>query len=160
MKSNKPRSSKLIFGIALVAVGAGLLVWALTGKNAGAPAHDHSAHDHGAHDHSSHDQGHEEATDSSAEANGETAGIVYTDSGFEPKTLTVSKGTVVTVKNDSSKRVQFSSGDHPTHHNNPEMNLRELKPGESAAFTALTVGEHSFHDHIDATMTGVLTVTE
>lgn len=89
-----------------------------------------------------------------------TATIVFTNDGFTPNTLSVKKGTVVTVKNESSKRVQFSSDDHPTHRLNTEMNLKTLSAGESATFTADTVGTHGFHDHIDDSKTGTLIVTE
>lgn len=152
MKQRK--SSKLIIGMVLVALGVGLLVWSITAKKADAPSHDH--HNHSAAN--DHDHEHQTVDQSDVKTNGETAEIVFTDDGFEPKEITVSKGTTVTVKNSSSKNVQFSSGDHPTHMANPEMNLRELSPGESASFTAVTAGEHSFHDHIDASNTGTLTV--
>lgn len=86
--------------------------------------------------------------------------ITFTDEGFSPTTLTVKKGTVVTVDNKSTKPVQFSSDDHPTHTHNTEMNMKELAQGESGTFTAETVGTHGFHDHIDDSKTGTITVTE
>lgn len=88
------------------------------------------------------------------------ATIVFTNEGFTPNNLTVKKGTVITVKNESSKSVQFSSDDHPTHRLNTEMNLKTLAAGESASFVAETVGTHGFHDHIDDSKTGTLVVTE
>ena len=89
-----------------------------------------------------------------------TATITFTDSGFTPNKLTVKKGTVVTVKNTSSKSVQFSSDDHPTHREDPEINLKTLAAGESATFTAQTVGTHGYHDHINDELVGTLVVTE
>lgn len=88
------------------------------------------------------------------------ATIVFTDDGFTPMILTVKKGTVVTVKNNSSRSVQFSSDNHPSHTEDPEMNLGVLAPGENGTFTANTIGTHGFHDHIDDNITGTLVVTE
>jgi len=86
--------------------------------------------------------------------------ITFTDEGFSPSTLTVKKGTVVTVENKSTKSVQFSSDDHPAHTDDPEINMGVLAPGESGTFTVETIGTHGFHDHIDDSKTGTLTVTE
>lgn len=86
--------------------------------------------------------------------------ITYTDNGFEPSEITVKKGSVVTIKNSSSKNVQFSSDDHPAHRDNTEMNLETLSPGESGSYTATTVGTWGYHDHIDESKTGTITVTE
>lgn len=97
-----------------------------------------------------------ESTDGTAE----TATITFTDNGFTPTTLTVKKGTVVTVVNTSSHSVQFSSDDHPTHREDPEINMETLAPGKSGTFTATTVGTHGFHDHIDDSKVGTLIVTD
>ena len=90
----------------------------------------------------------------------ETATITFTNNGFSPATLTVKKGTKVTVVNSSSSDVQFSSDDHPTHREDPEINMEILTPGESGSFTVTTVGTHGFHDHVDDSKTGTLVVTE
>lgn len=89
-----------------------------------------------------------------------TATITFTGNGFSPSNITVKKWTVVTVINESDTEVQFSSDNHPTHRENPEMNLAVLAPGEKATFSAGTVGTHGFHDHIDDSKTGTLVVTE
>ncbi len=103
-----------------------------------------------------------ESTQQQAADNGDsgTASITFTDEGFSPATLTVKKGTKVTVANKSSQSVQFSSDDHPAHTDDPELNMSVLAPGESGTFTAETVGTHGFHDHIDDSKTGTLVVTE
>lgn len=94
------------------------------------------------------------------EAAGKIVTITFTDSGFEPNTIEVKKGTRVVVKNDSTSQVQFSSDEHPSHRNNPEMNLSLIEPGESDTYTAARVGTWGFHDHIDDTKTGTITITE
>lgn len=88
------------------------------------------------------------------------ATITYTDEGFNPGTATVKKGAVITVTNKSSSDLQFSSADHPTHLQDPELNMNVLKPGESGNITISTVGTHGFHNHLDAGMTGKIIVTE
>ena len=91
---------------------------------------------------------------------GKTATIAFTSNGFSPATLTVKKGTKVTVINNSNDPVQFSSDDHPTHREDPEINMEELAPGQSGSFTVTTVGTHGFHDHLNDSKTGTLIVTE
>lgn len=90
----------------------------------------------------------------------ETATTTFTSNGFSPSTLTVKKGTKLTVVNKSSEPVQFSSGEHPTHTEDPELNMDELAPGESGSITVTVVGTHEFHDHNDDSKTGTLIVTE
>lgn len=150
MKDRK--SSKLIIGIILLAAGIGLLVWTLTSEEADAPAHDHSTH--------SHDEDEDSDQVNPNDANEQSTVITFQEGGFSPREVTVAKGTTVTVKNNSSNRLQFSSDDHPTHRINQGMNLPVLAPGESDTFTAEEVGEWGFHDHIDASFTGMITVVE
>lgn len=88
------------------------------------------------------------------------ATITYTDEGFTPAKVVVKKGEVITVKNNSTRNLQFSSADHPTHRLDPELNMNVLKPGESGNITVSTVGTHGYHDHLDASMTGTIEVTE
>lgn len=95
---------------------------------------------------------------SDASSSSETATITFTDSGFSPSTLTVKSGTVVTVVNNSSQSLQFSSDDHPTHREDPEINMDVLASGEKGTFTATTTGTHSFHDHLDDSKVGTLIV--
>lgn len=145
--------SKAIIGVVLVLIGAGLLIWTLAGRNAEAPSGNTE-------NQSQSQQTSEEESGSESEESAETANIIFTSEGFNPNTLTVKKGAVVTVKNESSNRVQFSSDDHPTHLENQGMNLPVLNSGESDSFTADEVGEWGFHDHIDDSKTGRITVTE
>lgn len=148
----KRNISKLIIGLILLLVGVGLLIWALTGRDAAAPSGTTSP------EISQTDSDSTSETSKTSQEN--TVDIIFTNNGFTPNVLTVKKGSLVTVKNESDKRVQFSSDSHPTHRLNTEMNLKVLRPGEAASFTASTVGEYGFHDHIDESMTGKLKVTE
>lgn len=95
-----------------------------------------------------------------AQPTAESPTITYTDEGFEPATLTVKTGTVIRVVNNASSELVFSSGSHPTHLEDPELNMSSLQPGEGGTVTAKTVGTHSFHDHFNAGKSGTLIVTE
>lgn len=85
--------------------------------------------------------------------------ITFTNDGFEPRDINVKKGTIVTITNNASRNVQFSSNDHPAHRENTEMNLKSLSPGESDSYTATETGTWGFHDHLDESKTGTVTVT-
>lgn len=84
--------------------------------------------------------------------------ITYTDSGFENAAYAVKSGGTVTVQNDSSETLEFSSDDHPAHTDNPELNMDALDPGESGQFTPQQTGEWGFHNHLFSNHSGVLTV--
>lgn len=86
--------------------------------------------------------------------------IVYTNDGFKPSTTTIKKGSAITVVNNSSVNVIFSSADHPTHEEQPELNMEMLRPNESGTITPIKVGTWGYHDHIDESKTGSIIVTE
>lgn len=159
MENGRSRKSKLVAGVVLLVVGLGLLIWTLTSKGAEAPSSE-TTNPSGSSSRQQQDTVENPDQAVSNDNQAETAEIVFNENGFSPEELEVKVGTVVTVRNNSSTRVQFSSDDHPTHRINQGMNLRILRPGESGAFTAEKVGEWGFHDHIDASHTGVVTVVE
>lgn len=84
--------------------------------------------------------------------------ITFTDKGFDKSTYNSKAGEAVTVKNESSMDLQFSSDDHPTHLTHPELNMDILGPGESGTFAPAGTGTYKFHDHIDDQFTGTLIV--
>jgi hypothetical protein len=86
--------------------------------------------------------------------------ITFTNNGFEPNDLIVKKGSIIVVLNESSNDVQFSSDEHPSHRDNDEMNLPVLSKGQSESFTATKTGTWGFHDHLNESKTGTITVTE
>lgn len=135
-----------IIVIALVVIGgAAAITWALQpGKT---PANDKTA---------------SQNETLSADSHGATADVVitYSDDGFSPKNPMVKKDGTVTVRNTSSRSVQFSSDPHPAHTNEAELNLKDLAPGESASFTVTRVGTFGFHNHLNASETGELMVME
>lgn len=151
----------LIIGvvIAVVFVGGVFAVFMMD-KDANAPASDSVATTQQSTQDQTSEQSNTQSENVSTNTSNLAATIVFTDSGFSPDKTVVKKGATVTVKNDSKNPVQFSSDDHPSHRLETEMNLRVLQPGESASFIITRVGSWGYHDHIDDSMVGTLTVTE
>ncbi len=96
----------------------------------------------------------QQATANTENATGTT--ITYTDEGFNPSKLTVKVGTTITVKNNSSKPLQFSSDPHPEHTDEDELNLGTTSPGGSETFVVSMSGTYGFHDHLNDEHTGTL----
>lgn len=88
------------------------------------------------------------------------ATITATNDGFTPNSVTIKKEQSIKVVNNSSSPIEFSSADHPTHLQDPELNMSELQPGESGTITVTNVGTHGYHDHQNPNHTGKIIVTE
>jgi plastocyanin len=84
--------------------------------------------------------------------------ITYTDNGFSPATLTVTSGTKITIKNNSSGLLQFDSDPHPEHTDDPELNVGSIASGDSATITVTKTGSHGYHNHLNASDTGTIIV--
>lgn len=148
------KTTILVIALLLVVAGGGAWVYAAT-KSASPEPTTMKTHDD-SHEHS-HAEGDTTTNDSNKVA---SATITATDDGFTPSNVTVKKGQSVKVVNNSSSSIEFSSADHPTHLQDPELNMSTLKPGESGTVTPGSVGKHGFHDHLHADHTGSITVTE
>ena len=85
-----------------------------------------------------------------------TATIMYTDSGFEPSTLTVKSGDTVRIENKSSMALSLNSDDHPSHTKQSELNVGDVPQGGSREFTVTKVGTWGYHNHNNASHTGKL----
>lgn len=99
-----------------------------------------------------------------AQTSGEAAGqqtIEITASGFSPATVSVKKGTTVIFVNRDSTPHWPASGMHPTHQLCQGFDaLHGLQTGESYRFTFDDVKECPFHDHLNVSLHGKVTVTE
>lgn len=95
---------------------------------------------------------------STAATDSETASISYTNNGFEPQSLSVKAGTEVTIVNNSSDDLQFSSDPHPVHTDNAEINMGRLAPGESQTLVVSVTGTHGVHNHLNDSDTMTLIV--
>lgn len=74
--------------------------------------------------------------------------ITYSNGGFTPSSITVKSGGKVTVKNDSSRTLDFESGPHPAHTSNSELNAGTISAGKSETFTVTDKGTFSIHNHV------------
>jgi len=86
------------------------------------------------------------------------ATITYDGSGFSLSAQTVKSGETVKVINNSSKALEFDSDPHPVHTDNAELNAGDIPAGESKSFVLTTKGKWGFHNHLDSSQHGSLTV--
>lgn len=84
--------------------------------------------------------------------------ITFDGSMFSPAVLTVKAGSTVTVKNNSSQDMQFDSDPHPVHTDDTDLNAGMVAPGKSVTFTVTKTGTYGYHDHLDPSITGKITV--
>ena len=98
------------------------------------------------------------------------------DTGFVPQMITVKKGSTVNFVNKTSGGQTWpASAKHPTHTVYPGSNIEKcgtpeeegifdacsgMNPGENFSFTFNEAGEWGFHDHLDATKSGKIIVTD
>jgi 4-hydroxyphenylpyruvate dioxygenase-like putative hemolysin len=155
---SKPSSSKtgLIVAAVVVLLGVGAGVYALTMQNDDDTTETSSSSS--SQGTATNDTTNKTTSGEDAVSNVGSTIISFTDDGFDKSEYTSKAGEAVTVKNDSSMEVQFSSDDHPTHTEHSELNLDVLSPGESATFTPPGAGSYDFHDHINDQFTGTLIV--
>ena len=87
------------------------------------------------------------------------ATVHYTNTGFEPKTLTVPVGTMVEFVNDSDIEMWVASNPHPQHDILPTFDEFDgVKKGEVYTYTFDKKGTWPYHDHINAAKEGVIVV--
>lgn len=97
--------------------------------------------------------------------------VIYTETGFEPTTVTIKKGQSVSFKNKSGRAMWVASALHPSHAVYPEKTAndclgsafdacRDIADGEDWSFTFNSVGSWGYHDHLRATKFGKVIVTE
>jgi plastocyanin len=89
--------------------------------------------------------------------------ITITSSGANPRSITISPGTRVTVINNDGRAHDMASDPHPEHTTCPELNqVGFLSPGQSRASGNLkTVRTCGFHDHTDpgnTSLTGTIRI--
>ncbi len=90
-----------------------------------------------------------------------TATINMTSAGFQPANITVKKGTTVTFVNKDTQPHWPASGPHPTHTALPGFDaLKAIPSGGSYSYTFTKVGVWSYHDHLNSSLFGKITVTE
>lgn len=84
--------------------------------------------------------------------------VKITSSGFSPQSVTVKVGESVTWENTDSENHTVNSAPHPTHTAYPLLNLGVIKPGEKKSLTFPDAGTYKYHDHLNPSLTGSVTV--
>lgn len=84
--------------------------------------------------------------------------ITYDGSSFKVSVDTIKAGDSVKVINNSNKSLDFDSDPHPVHTDEPELNVGDIEPGQSKTFTVTKSGEWGFHNHLDSSQNGKITV--
>lgn len=79
-------------------------------------------------------------------------------SGFVPQSITVKAGEMVTWVNSDSVNHDLRSAVHPTHLVYPPLNLGLIKPGEEKSLSFPKAGTYKYHDHLNPSSTGSVTV--
>ncbi len=87
--------------------------------------------------------------------------VTYTDAGYQPKEITVKKGTMVTFVNEGSGSMWTASGVHPTHQLLPGFDqLKSVVKGGTYEYAFTKVGTWKYHNHMKPTDGGTVVVTE
>lgn len=87
--------------------------------------------------------------------------VVYTDNGYQPKSLTIKKGTRVTFRNDSASSMWTASGTHPTHQLLPGFDQKQsVGKGGTYEYTFTSVGTWQYHNHVNPSDVGYIVVTQ
>lgn len=90
-----------------------------------------------------------------------TYDIQMTSSGFSPSTLTIKQGDTVKFTNSDTSPHWPASAPHPTHTDYPAFDAKKsIAASESWSLTFDKVGAWKFHDHLNPSSFGTITVTE
>lgn len=84
--------------------------------------------------------------------------ITYDGEAFSSSSTSIKSGEKVKVMNASERDLDFDSDPHPVHTDNTELNAGDIPAGESKTFTLTKKGTWGFHNHLDASQNGELTV--
>lgn len=97
-------------------------------------------------------------TPAATETSNQIANVILGDLGFVPQDITVKAGTTMVWINKSGKAATVSSDDHPTHKLYPFLNLGEFSSSSSLQVIFDKAGTYSYHNHLNASQTGTVTV--
>ena len=86
------------------------------------------------------------------------ATVILTSTGFSPKTVTIKAGDKVVWNNESGKDATVDSTPHPVHTSYPPLNLGGFSDGETLELVFEDTGTYSYHNHLNASQTGSVTV--
>ena len=100
------------------------------------------------------------ATESAASTDAmEETVVVISSAGFMPKDVAIKVGESVTWMNEDSLDHTVNSAPHPTHTAYKPLNtVGALKAGEKKSLTFPEAGTYKYHDHLNPSLTGSVTV--
>lgn len=96
------------------------------------------------------------ATEGGVMVEGKTVSI--TAAGFSPKNMVIKQGESVTFENIDSSDHTVNSDAHPTHSLYPFLNAGLIKSGEKKTIIFEKAGKYTYHDHLNPSLTGSVTV--
>jgi len=85
--------------------------------------------------------------------------VSYTNSGFEPREMTIFPGQTITFINSSDSKMWVASDDHPAHLLLPAFDQKKsVEIGGTYSFTFNSSGEWTYHNHVKPSATGLIFV--
>ena len=88
--------------------------------------------------------------------------VTYTSSGFSPSEVTLTSGDKLTWVNDGNEEIQIGANPHPIHTGNKEVSgggfVLTLKSGEQATVEVEKTGTFGYHNHLNSSQGGTITV--
>jgi len=91
---------------------------------------------------------------------GKTWEIIYANDLFDPAEVTVKKGDTVKFVNQGASPAQIQSDPHPSHTDNPKLNLGSLSVGGSLTVEMNEIGTWGYHNEFNTTQKGKIVVKE
>ncbi len=88
------------------------------------------------------------------------ATVTESEVGFSPQMVTVKKGTTVVFMNKSGAVGNVTSAKHPTHLLYPKLSLGDMEDGMSLSLRFDDIGSFGYHDHLNPSRFGKITVEE
>lgn len=103
----------------------------------------------------------------------ESAVVTYTNDGFSPSNVVINVGDTVTFMNESDHEMWVASATHPSHEAYSQTTLSDHCPdetgtafdqcegvdtGESWSFMFDQAGDWKYHNHLESSATGSITV--
>lgn len=89
----------------------------------------------------------------------ETVEVSITANGFEPSTISINAGDTIKFTNNDSSPHWPASNPHPVHSDLAGFDAKkELQQGESYSFTFTKTGTFGFHDHLNPSNGGTITI--
>jgi len=125
--------------VAVIVLGGGFLLFRMVGTNSSSTSKN-------------------DAQSTASTTQQASATITFSNSGFTPSKTTVKSGDTVAIKNTSSSDVQMESDPHPAHTDDTDLNVGLVNPGQTKTFTVTKTGTFGFHNHLNPSDTGRITI--